>query len=168
MENLRTNWWKPERKKGTFLSSWNSGNFIESQNRWRNLWRLSAPPSLLKARSTTADCSGSCPVRFQIRARWRPHNLSEQPVPRFDHPHSRKVFCYFKWNFLDFSLCSLPLVLSLSAVEKSLAPSSYSFPSDIYTHWQDPLPPSLFLLRLNNPSSLSLSSYNRCSSLFII
>jgi len=33
-------------------------------------------------------------------------------------------FLMFSWNFLCFSLCPLPLVLSLGTAEKSLAPSS--------------------------------------------
>jgi len=33
-----------------------------------------------------------------------------------------KKFCIFSWNFLCFSLCRLPLVLSLGTTEKSLAP----------------------------------------------
>lgn len=32
----------------------------------RNFWRPSSPMSLLRAVSTTADCSGLCPVRFWI------------------------------------------------------------------------------------------------------
>ena len=35
-----------------------------------------------------------------------------------------KFFLVFSWNFLCFSLCPLPLVLSLGTTEKSLAPSS--------------------------------------------
>jgi len=36
----------------------------------------------------------------------------------------KKFFLMFSWNFLCFSLCPLPLVLSLGTTEKSLAPSS--------------------------------------------
>ena len=36
----------------------------------------------------------------------------------------KKFFLMFRWNFLCFSLCPLPLVLSLGTTEKSLAPSS--------------------------------------------
>ena len=35
----------------------------------------------------------------------------------------KKFFLMFSWNFLCFSLCPLPLVLSLGTTEKSLAPS---------------------------------------------
>jgi len=35
-----------------------------------------------------------------------------------------KFFLMFTWNFLCFSLCPLPLVLSLGTTEKSLASSS--------------------------------------------
>jgi len=53
------------------------------------------------------------------------HNVSEQPVPVFDHPHCKKK-CFsliFKLNLLKFSLCPSPLVCSLDNTEKSLAPS---------------------------------------------
>jgi len=36
----------------------------------------------------------------------------------------KKFFLSFSWNFPGFSLCPLPLVLSLSTTGKSLAPSS--------------------------------------------
>ena len=36
----------------------------------------------------------------------------------------KKFFLMFRWNILSFSLCPLPLVLSLGTTEKSLAPSS--------------------------------------------
>jgi len=35
----------------------------------------------------------------------------------------KKFFLMFRWNFLCFRLCPLPLVLSLGTTEKSLAPS---------------------------------------------
>ena len=37
---------------------------------------------------------------------------------------AKKFFLKFMWNLLHSSLQSLPLVLSLDATEKSLAPSS--------------------------------------------
>jgi len=36
----------------------------------------------------------------------------------------KKFFLMFSWNFLCFSLCPLPIVLSLGTTEKSLAPFS--------------------------------------------
>lgn len=51
----------------------------------------------------------------------------------------------FKWIFLYFNLCPLPVVFWLSTTEKSPAPS-YSFPPiRYYIHWQDP--PELSLLQ---------------------
>ena len=38
---------------------------------------------------------------------------------------AKKFFPVFRYNFLCFSLCPLPLVLSLGTTEKSLAPSSW-------------------------------------------
>ena len=40
----------------------------------------------------------------------------------------KKFFLMFRWNFLCFSLCPLPLVLSLGTTEKSLAPFSWHPP----------------------------------------
>jgi len=40
----------------------------------------------------------------------------------------KKFFLMFRWNFLCFSLCPLPLVLSLGTTEKSLAPSFWHPP----------------------------------------
>ena len=40
----------------------------------------------------------------------------------------KKFFLMFSWNFLCFSLCPLPLVLSLGTTGKSLAPSSWHPP----------------------------------------
>ena len=36
----------------------------------------------------------------------------------------KKFFLMFSWNYLCFSLCPLPLVLSLGSTEKSLAKAS--------------------------------------------
>jgi len=36
----------------------------------------------------------------------------------------KKFFFMFRWNFLCFNLCLLPLVLSLGTTDKSLAPAS--------------------------------------------
>jgi len=37
---------------------------------------------------------------------------------------AKNLLVVFSWNFLYFSLCPLPLVLSLGITKKSLAPSS--------------------------------------------
>ena len=37
----------------------------------------------------------------------------------------KKFFLGFSWSFLCFSLCPLPLVLSLGTTEKSLAPKTF-------------------------------------------
>lgn len=63
----------------------------------------------------------------------------------------KKSFSKFKWNF---SLCLLPIVLSLGTHEKSL--TLIFIPWVIYTHWQDP-PLNPLFARMNSPSSLSLS-----------
>ena len=45
----------------------------------------------------------------------------------------------FRWNSLCSSLCSLPFVLSLGTIEKSLSPSIWLQPVDIYKQWWSPL-----------------------------
>jgi len=40
----------------------------------------------------------------------------------------KRLFLLFRWNFLCFSLCPLPLVLLLGTTEKSLTPSSRHSP----------------------------------------
>lgn len=55
----------------------------------------------------------------------------------------KKCFLTFAWNVLCFSLCLLPLVLSLGTTEKSLTPSLY--PLQIFIHIDEiPSEPSLF------------------------
>jgi len=61
-------------------------------------------------------------VSFEYLQGRRIHNLSGQPVPAT--LRVKKFFLMFRQNFLFFSLCPLPLVLSLGTTEKSLAPSS--------------------------------------------
>ena len=55
----------------------------------------------------------------------------------------KKFFLMYRWNFSCFSLCPLPLVLSLSTTEKSLAPSSWHLKIFI-SIYKIPSQPSLF------------------------
>lgn len=48
-------------------------------------------------------------------------------------------------NFLSFSLCPLPLIMSLDTTGKGLAPLSLSPSSGVYTRLYDP-PPGPWLL----------------------
>lgn len=59
-------------------------------------------------------------------------------------------------------LYSLSLALSLSITEKTLAPSSFLLPHQVFISIEKILMSFLFC-RLNNPSSLTLSLYERCS-----
>jgi len=97
---------------------------------------------------------------FEYLQGWGLHNISQQPFPVSEHLHS----LIFKWDFLYFSLCPLPLVFSLGTSEKSLALPLLPPIGYLYTLIRSPL--RLFLTMLSNPSSLSLSSYGRCSSPF--
>jgi len=74
-------------------------------------------------------------------------------------------FLMFKWNFLHLNLCPWRLVLSLGTTEK--ASSSLLPPHQVFIH-VGKIPLSLFFSRLNSPSSLSLSAYERCPGPLII
>jgi len=65
-------------------------------------------------------------------------------------------------NFLCFSLCLLPLVLSLYSMERSLALSSLLPPHQAFKH-VDKIPLRLPVSRLDSPSPLSLSPYKKPS-----
>ena len=73
----------------------------------------------------------------------------------------------FKWCFLYLSICLLPPVLSLDTTEWEESGTIFSLPYRIFIYC-DKIPLSLFFSRLNNPSSLSLCSYDRCSRPLII
>ena len=66
-----------------------------------------------------------------------------------------------------FNLCPYPLVLSLGTTEKSLALPSVLSPHQILIHIGE-IPLSLLFSRLNHPSSLSFSLYERCSNPLMI
>lgn len=70
-----------------------------------------------------------------------------------------KCFLMYRQNLLCFSLCLLPPTLSLGTTENSLVPSS------VYPWWWDFL---WAFYRLSSSSSLSISSYERCFSPFIL
>ena len=90
------------------------------------------------------------------------HSLSEQPASVFATLTVRKrFFLRFKWNFVSFSLCPLPLGHSLGTAERSQAPSFVCAHMDTVTL-------SLLFAGLNSPSSRSLSLYDRCFNPCII
>lgn len=79
-----------------------------------------------------------------------------QPVPTFSHPQSKKMcLLMFTWNLLCFSLCPLPLIMSLGTTEKSLNTSSLH-PSFryLYTCIRILVSVHFHFSRLDSPSSL--------------
>jgi len=77
----------------------------------RDLWRLSSTTLVLNQghlEQATQDC---VQVGFEYVQGRRCHNSSGQPVPVT--LKVKKFFLVFRWNFLCFILCPLPLVLSL-------------------------------------------------------
>lgn len=59
------------------------------------------------------------------------HNL-------FDDPYNKRCFVLFKQNFLYFSLCPLPLVLSLDSTQNHLSPFSLRCLLVVFMHGQGP------------------------------
>lgn len=134
----------------------------------RYLWRSLVQPIPSQAETCRASCPEVCPDDFWIPAKvetpqpfW-PMRLWQWLVILI----VRKCFLMFRGKLLCFSLCSLPLILSLDTSDKSLAPSSLHPPSR-YLCTMARYPSKSFLLWLNSPSSPSLSSHLRCSSLWI-
>lgn len=82
-----------------------------------------------------------------------------------DHTHCKEVFCIFKWKFLYFNLCLLPLGSSEKIVSSSVV--FYYFNPFWYLHILiRSTEPSLH--QVNNSNSLSLSLYDTSSILLII
>jgi len=89
-----------------------------------DLWRSSGPTSLTKQGHLEQAAQDVIQAGFE--------NLREgdsaAPLSNLFQCsvtlRGKKFFLMFRRNFLCFSLCPLPLVLSLGTTEKSLAPSS--------------------------------------------
>jgi len=90
----------------------------------RDLWGSSSPTPLLKQGLLQQAAQDHIQVGFEYLQRRRIHNPSVLPVQCSVTLKVKKFFLVFRWNFLCFSLCPLPLVLSLGTTEKSLAPYS--------------------------------------------
>lgn len=70
---------------------------------------------------------------------------------------SKKCFLIFIGNLLCFSLCPLPLILSLGITEKSLA-LSFFHPLQVFTHTNKiPLEPSLLQAKQSQLSQIFLT-----------
>jgi len=90
----------------------------------RDLCGSSSPTLLPKQGHLQQAAQHLVQPSLEYLQRRRLHNLPGQPVPVLRHPQREEVLHMFRWNFLCFSFCPLPLVLSLGTTEKSLAPSS--------------------------------------------
>ena len=106
---------------------WRPTRNREPQNGWgwkgslEVIW--SKPPA--QAGPPTADCPGPCPDGFWISPKDGDYTTSLGSLCQCSVTFPvKKCFLMFRGNLLCFSLCPLPLVLSLGTTEKSLAPSS--------------------------------------------
>lgn len=107
-----------------------------------------------------AGCSCPCPVGlwlFRSMETPQPYTTACSSV----HPPNKVVF-KIKCNFLYFSLCPLSLILS-----GRFCLHLFYFPHQAFIH-VDKMPLTLLSSRLNVSSSLSICSYDRCSSPLII
>lgn len=81
-------------------------------------------------------CLEPYPAGFWHTQGWRLHNLSGhlfQCLPSLKV--KEKIFLPFKWSFLYFTLCPLPLILSVHPSEKTLAPSFFTPPPPLFIHF---------------------------------
>lgn len=105
-----------------------------------------------------------CCVQLDSEAlqEWRLYNFG-QSLPVSYQSHSKKIkkksILLCSHRTLGLILCSLPLVLSWCITEKNLS-VIYTF---YYRIFLQEILLSLFFFRLNSPSCLSLSSYERSS-----
>jgi len=90
----------------------------------RDLCRSYSPTPLPKQGHLQQAAQDHIYVGFEYLQIRRLHNLSGQPVPVLHHPQSKQVLLHVQLELLMLFLCLLPVVLSLSTTEKSLAPSS--------------------------------------------
>ena len=109
-----------------FYSVLHTDNTRESQNHrtvevGRDLQWSSDPTPLLKQGHLQPLAQDQFQMVFEYLQPWRLHKLSGQPVPVLGHPHSKMCFLMFRQSLSCFSLCPLPLVLSLHTTEKNLA-----------------------------------------------
>lgn len=79
----------------------------------RNLWRFVSHLRQDLLEQAFQDCVPSC---FEYLHSQRINNLSGQPTPVFNYPYSEEVF--FGDNFMCFTHCPLPLILSVGTVER--------------------------------------------------
>lgn len=107
-------------------------HILESQNSWDEKGPLETVQHPARAGSGIA---GPCPAWWGLSVpKDGDYNLSAQPIPMFDHPHSKKqCFFGFRWNLVCFvSLISCPATGHyLRRVHLCL----HSLPSCVFMHW---------------------------------
>jgi len=134
----------------------------------RDPWRSSGPTLLLKQDHQEPGAQDHVQMAFECLQGGRLHNLSGQPLAILGHTHRvKKYFLMFRWTLLCFSLCPLPVVLSLGTTERSLALSASQPPCRyLYTLRRCPL--IRLFSRLNSPSSLSPAAQETWSCCLVI
>lgn len=87
----------------------------------RDLWRLPCQSPCSKQRQLEEIAQDLSSWVWSIAKDGDSSTSLDNPVPVFNHLYSKKAFfvCLFKWNCLSFSLCPLPLLLSLGSTEES-------------------------------------------------
>lgn len=102
-----------------------------SQNSWGvggNLWRPPGPTPLLKQSHLEQAAQDCVQVVLKSSKEWDSTASWGKLFHSSVYPHSKSVSLYSEGTTCVFSLCPLPLVLSLSTAEKDLAPFSWHPP----------------------------------------
>ena len=133
----------------------------------RDLCRSSSSTSLLKQVHLDQAAQDIVQAGFEYLQWRRIHNLCGQPVPGLHDAQSEEFLPHVQMELPMLQFVPVAPYPSLGTIEKSLAPSSWHPPLRYLKAFiRSPL--SLLFCRLNKPSSLSLSSQERCFGPLII
>lgn len=127
----------------------------------RHLYKPSSPNTLLKRAQLLQVAQDYAQMGFEYLQAGRPHNLPGKPVPVFGHPHSKKT------TFLIFRICAHRFLrCEWAPLRRAWLCLLYS--SHLVFIHINKTPLSHLFCRLISLTSLSLSTYVRCSSTLTI
>lgn len=126
------------------------------------IWDQKGPLEIVKSNPSLREgCSGPHPVQFSLTCLGNLFHCLITQLKKNLHTHTHTLIS--KWNFLFFSWCPLPFVLSLGTTEKPEFVFLTPLPiSSLYTWIRSII--NLLFSRLKGPHSHSLFLYERCSN----